>query len=113
MKKLKQSQALVAHTYNPSSAGGRDLEDHGSSSAPGKYFMSPISKIPNTKWADGVTQIEECLLSKCEAQNSNPSTAKSKVTKKNIFFKKIIIYLETQNLWRLRVGRQAERGKVV
>jgi hypothetical protein len=33
MKKLKQSQALVAHTYNPSSAGGRDLEDHGSSPA--------------------------------------------------------------------------------
>jgi hypothetical protein len=36
-------------------------------------------------WAGGMAQVVECLTSKCEAQNSNPSTAKIK-NKKTEFF---------------------------
>jgi hypothetical protein len=35
-KKKKTSQLLVAHTYNLRDLGGRDKEDQGSKSAPGK-----------------------------------------------------------------------------
>jgi hypothetical protein len=44
--------------------------------------LSP--KYPTQKRADGVTHVAESLLSKCEALNSNPNTAKKK--KKRQFF---------------------------
>jgi hypothetical protein len=43
-----------------------------------------------TKMADGGAQVVECLPSKCEALNSNPSTAKN--------FKKIPIIAPTSCL---------------
>jgi hypothetical protein len=47
----------VAHTYNPSYAGGRDQEDHGSKSAQANTLRDPILKIPITrKMDDGVPQ---------------------------------------------------------
>jgi hypothetical protein len=51
----KQSWASVAHTYNPSYSGGTDQENC-SSVSPGNSLQDPISKIPNTKRAGGVTQ---------------------------------------------------------
>jgi hypothetical protein len=36
LKRIKSCQAVVAHAYNPSYSGGRDLEDLGSKSAQGR-----------------------------------------------------------------------------
>jgi hypothetical protein len=43
-KKNKTSWTPLAHTYNPSYSGGRDQEDHGSKSAPGKQFSRSYLK---------------------------------------------------------------------
>jgi hypothetical protein len=47
------SQALEAHTCNSSYSGGKDQEDCGSKSAPGKYTRDPISKNPFTERTGG------------------------------------------------------------
>jgi hypothetical protein len=39
----------MAHTYNPSYSGGRDLEDHGSKPALANSSRDPISKKSITK----------------------------------------------------------------
>jgi hypothetical protein len=99
----KKGQALVAHTCNPSYSGGRDQEDHSLKPTQGNHLRDPISKIPNTKRAQGVgpefkpqyckkkerkkkpitkwgvvewLQVIEYLPSKSEALSSNLSTAK-------------------------------------
>jgi hypothetical protein len=41
-------------------------------------------KYPTQKRAGGVAQAVECLPSKCEALNSNPSTAKKNNNKKKM-----------------------------
>jgi hypothetical protein len=53
--KNEWSQALVAHTCNPSYAGDRDQEDRDLKPAHGNSFQDPSSKIPNTKkgWWSG------------------------------------------------------------
>jgi hypothetical protein len=48
VKSLEISQTLLACTYNPTYAGGRDQEDHGWRLAEAKK-QDPISKIPNTR----------------------------------------------------------------
>jgi hypothetical protein len=51
------SQALVAHTCNPSHSGGRDQEDYGLKLAQANGSRDPILKNPITKnWAGGVVQ---------------------------------------------------------
>jgi hypothetical protein len=40
--------------------------------------QDPISKIPNTKRANRVAQVTECLPSKHEALSTNPSITKKK-----------------------------------
>jgi hypothetical protein len=49
------SQALVAHTCNPSYSGGRDQEDRGLKPAWANSFQDPNLKIPDTKqgWWSG------------------------------------------------------------
>jgi hypothetical protein len=58
IKKKKRSRwAPAAHAYNPSYSGGRDQADRSSSKpSPANSSRDPISKIPNTKRAGGVTQ---------------------------------------------------------
>jgi hypothetical protein len=56
-KNEKQSQALVAHTCNPSYSGGRDQEDPGSKSARENSPRDPISKNPTQNRAGRVTQV--------------------------------------------------------
>jgi hypothetical protein len=73
----------VAHTCNPSYLGGRHQEDHGLKSAWANSFWDLIlKKTQHQKRAGGVVKVVECLPSKCEAQNSNPSTKKKKKKKK-------------------------------
>jgi hypothetical protein len=48
------SQALVAHTHNPSYLGGRDQEDGGSKPAWANSSKDPILKKPITEKAGGV-----------------------------------------------------------
>jgi hypothetical protein len=57
--------------------GSRDQDDCGSRPAMADSSGDPFSKIPNTKRADGVTQVAEQMPSKCEALSPNPSTAKT------------------------------------
>jgi hypothetical protein len=40
----KNEPAPVAHPCNPSYSEGKDLEEHGSKLAPGKYFSTPYLK---------------------------------------------------------------------
>jgi hypothetical protein len=49
------SQALVAHTFNPSYSGGRDQEDLGSRPVQANSSRDPISNKPITKkgWWSG------------------------------------------------------------
>jgi hypothetical protein len=49
IKIFKFSQALVAHTCNPSYSGGGDQEDHGSKPALVNSLQVPITKTTNTK----------------------------------------------------------------
>jgi hypothetical protein len=44
-----------------------------------------ISKITKGKRAGGITQVIECMPSKCKALNSNPSTLKKKTVYVVIF----------------------------
>jgi hypothetical protein len=48
--KKKESRAPVAHIYNPSYSGGRDMEDRGSKPAQANSSQDPISKTPSQKW---------------------------------------------------------------
>jgi hypothetical protein len=73
-----QSGAPVVHACNPSNSGGRYQEDLRSKPARGNISPEPTLKIFNTKKADGMAQVIECLLSKCEAMSSNSSTTKKK-----------------------------------
>jgi hypothetical protein len=41
-------------------------------------LLDPISKIPNTNWAVGMTQVVEHLFNKHEALSSNSSTVGKK-----------------------------------
>jgi hypothetical protein len=68
------SWALVAHTCNPSSLGGKGQEDHSSRPAQANTLWDPILKIHNPKRAGGLAQVVKYLLSKSEALSSNPST---------------------------------------
>jgi hypothetical protein len=54
--RIVSSQALVAHTCNPSYSGGRDQQDHGLKPAQGNSSWDPISKNPSQKRAGGVAQ---------------------------------------------------------
>jgi hypothetical protein len=49
LRRLRKSQALVAHACNPSYSGGRDQEDHSSKLAQANSLRDPISKIHITK----------------------------------------------------------------
>jgi hypothetical protein len=53
ISKRKSSQALVAHTCNPSYSGGRD---RGLKPAQANSSQNPISKKPIVKRASGVAQ---------------------------------------------------------
>jgi hypothetical protein len=68
----------LAHACNPSYSGGRDQEDNCSKLARANSLQDPISKVLNTKRAEGVAQGVERLPTKCEAVSSNPSTTKKK-----------------------------------
>jgi hypothetical protein len=46
----------VAHTYNPNYLGGSEREDGSLKLAWANSSRDPVSKIPNTKRAGGVTQ---------------------------------------------------------
>jgi hypothetical protein len=48
------SQVPVAHAYNPSYSGGRDLEDRGLKPAQSNSSQDLISKNPSQKKAGGV-----------------------------------------------------------
>jgi hypothetical protein len=48
-QKINVSQALVAHTCNPSYSRGRDQEHHGSKPAQANSFRDCIQKKPTTK----------------------------------------------------------------
>jgi hypothetical protein len=50
--------------------------------------MSLYLKITKTKKGWRCSSSAQCLTSKCEAQSSNPSTAKEKIFLKNIFGEK-------------------------
>jgi hypothetical protein len=65
------SQALVAHTYNPSYSGGRDQEDHGSKPTWANSFVKPYLEKPFTKIG-----LVEWL--KVKALSSSPSTTGGK-----------------------------------
>jgi hypothetical protein len=54
----------------------------------------PISKIIKPKRAGGVTQVAECLPSKCEAPSSNPRTINNYInkSKKKALLKNIICF---------------------
>jgi hypothetical protein len=72
-------QGPEAHACNPSYTGGRrDQEDGGSKLAQANSSQDPISKTLNKHRAGGVAQAVQCLPSKLEPLNSNPSTAKKK-----------------------------------
>jgi hypothetical protein len=62
---------LVAHAYNPSYSGGRDLENHGSKPALGKLFLRPYLEKPYHKQG-----LVEWL--KVQALSSNSNVAKKK-----------------------------------
>jgi hypothetical protein len=63
-QRKKKCQALKAHTCHPNYLGGRDQEDHGSSSPWANSLQDLISKIPNTKKAGRVVQVwSTCLAS--------------------------------------------------
>jgi hypothetical protein len=69
--KLKNSQAPVAHTCNPSYSGGRNQEDHGLMAAWANSLPDPILKKTHHKiW----------LVSwlKLKALSSSPNTTKKK-----------------------------------
>jgi hypothetical protein len=73
----------MIHTCNPSYMGGRDWKDCSLKPAQADRSQDPISEIPNTKQgSSGVAHVTECLPSKHEALNSNPSTAKGEKKKK-------------------------------
>jgi hypothetical protein len=76
----------VTHTYNPSYSGGRVWEDHGSTPVQANSSQDPISKILNTPKKLGWWSCSsaECLPSKCEALNSNPSSAKKKMLQRSL-----------------------------
>jgi hypothetical protein len=63
---------LVAHACNPSYSGVRNQEDRRSKPALGKQFARPYLENTQQNRADGVTQVVECLPSKCEALSSYP-----------------------------------------
>jgi hypothetical protein len=48
-RKNSRSQALVAHTCNPSNFGCRDQEDHGSKPVQANSSQDPILKKPITE----------------------------------------------------------------
>jgi hypothetical protein len=52
------SQALVAHSYNPSYSGSRDQEDPCLKPAQANSSQDPISKTPITKRTGGMAQGE-------------------------------------------------------
>jgi hypothetical protein len=64
------SQALVAHSYNPSYSGSRDQEDPCLKPAQANSSQDPISKTPITKRTGGMAQ--------GEALSSNPSLKKKR-----------------------------------
>jgi hypothetical protein len=73
-----RSWALVAPAYNPSNSGCRDQGDQDLKPA---WATKPRPYLKNTQYKKGagrVTQVVECLPSKCEVLSSNPSTTKKK-----------------------------------
>jgi hypothetical protein len=59
LKIEKKSQALVAHTCNPSYSGGSDQQDGGSNSAQANNLQDPSLKKPFTQRTGGVAQSED------------------------------------------------------
>jgi hypothetical protein len=71
---MSKSQALVAHTCNPSFLGGRHQENHSSKPAQVNSLLDPISKKKKiTK-----NGVPEWL--KVKAPSSNPGTGKKKIS---------------------------------
>jgi hypothetical protein len=55
LKKIDESQVLVAHACNPNYSGGRDQKDRGSKPAWASNLRNPVSKKPSQK-RPGVAQ---------------------------------------------------------
>jgi hypothetical protein len=72
----------VALLVIPATVGSLKLKDGGPCWSGGKTNKNknkkqdPISKIIRAKRAGAVTQVVECLPSKCKVLNSNPNTGK-------------------------------------
>jgi ribosomal protein S21 len=77
---MNASEALVAHTWNPSYSGGTDQEGWGSKPAQANSSARPHLKKPFTK-----TGLVEQL--KVKALSSSPSTTKKKKKKKRMLLK--------------------------
>jgi hypothetical protein len=72
---VKISWASEVHAYNPSYLGGRDQEDRGLKPAWQIVQETLSQKYPTLKKeAGGMAQVVAHLLSKREAQSSNPGT---------------------------------------
>jgi hypothetical protein len=67
-QKTRNSQAPVAHTYNPSYSEGRDQEDRSSKPALGKQLMRPYLK--NNQHKKGLTEWT-CLPSQATQEGEN------------------------------------------
>jgi hypothetical protein len=63
-KNNTRSQALVAHSCNPSYLGGWDWEDCNLRPTRTNSWWEPISRITRAKWTAGVAQAVEHLLCK-------------------------------------------------
>jgi hypothetical protein len=74
LKKPKQL-GTRAHTCNPGYSGCRNLEDLSLRPAQADNFLRPYLKNTQHKKWNGMVQMTEHLLSKCEALSSNHRTA--------------------------------------
>jgi hypothetical protein len=71
---------VVVRACHFSCGGNHKMEGWWYTLAPGKKW-DPISKIANTKRAEGLARVVECLTRKYKALSSNPSTVKTLVDK--------------------------------
>jgi hypothetical protein len=82
LKVIKASQALVAHTCDPSYLGGRDQEDQDSKPARanslGEYLEKSQHKTGLLEW------LKWYLPSTYEALSSNPGTVTKRKKKTNL-----------------------------
>jgi hypothetical protein len=83
------SQALVAHPYNPSYSGDRDLQDFSSKSARANSSRDPIAKKPFTK-----KQLKEWL--KLKPKKKKKKEKFCKVLRKSMIHSELIFILRCE-----------------